>query len=52
MSGYFACRNSILAEVFYRLQLIEAYGTEILQIFEAYKTSLSQPKEFQKFADI
>ena len=44
MSGYSACRNSKLAEVFYRLQLIEAYGTGIQKIFEAYKTSLAQPK--------
>jgi len=44
MSGYSACRNSDLAEVFYRLQLIEAYGTGIMKIFETYKTSLAQPK--------
>jgi len=44
MSGYSACRNSALADVFYRLQLIEAYGTGILKIFESYKTSLKQPK--------
>ncbi|MDR2600600.1 MAG: putative DNA binding domain-containing protein [Oscillospiraceae bacterium] len=44
MSGYSACRNSELADVFYRLQFIEAYGTGILKIFEAYKTSLVQPK--------
>ena len=44
MSGYSACRNSALADVFYRLQLIEAYGTGIQKIFEAYKTSLAQPK--------
>lgn len=44
MSGYSVCRNSSLAEVFYRLQLIEAYGTGILKIYEAYKTSLAQPK--------
>jgi len=44
MSGYSACRNSELAEVFYRLQLIEAYGTGIQKIYEAYKTSLAQPK--------
>lgn len=44
MSGYSACRNSALAAVFYRLQLIEAYGTGILKIFESYKTSLRQPK--------
>ena len=43
MSGYSACRNSSLAEVFYRLQLIEAYGTGILKIFESYKTSAVQP---------
>jgi ATP-dependent DNA helicase RecG len=44
MSGYSACRNSELAEVFYRVRLIEAYGTGIQKIFEAYKTSLAQPK--------
>ncbi|MCL1791825.1 MAG: putative DNA binding domain-containing protein [Peptococcaceae bacterium] len=44
MSGYSACRNSSLAEIFYRLQLIEAYGTGILKIYEAYRTSLAQPK--------
>jgi len=44
MSGYSACRNTKLAEVFYRLQLIEAYGTGIQKIFEAYKTSFTQPK--------
>ena len=43
-SGYSACRNVELAAVFYRLQFIEAYGTGILKIFEAYKTSLNQPK--------
>ena len=44
MSGYSACRNPKLAAVFYRLQLIEAYGTGILKIFEAYKATLAQPK--------
>jgi len=44
MSGYSACRNPSLAAIFYRLQLIEAYGTGILRIFEAYHTSLAQPK--------
>jgi len=44
MSGYSACRNPNLAAVFYRLQLIEAYGTGILKIFEAYKTSFVKPK--------
>ena len=44
MSGYSVCRNPALAAVFYRLQLIETYGTGILKIFETYKTSLAQPK--------
>ena len=44
MSGYSVCRNSGLAAIFYRLQLIEAFGTGILKIFEAYKTSFKQPK--------
>lgn len=44
MSGYSACRNSGLADVFYRLQFIEAYGTGIQKIYDAYKTSLAQPK--------
>lgn len=44
MSGYSVCRNPALAAVFYRLHLIEAYGTGILRIFETYKTSLVQPK--------
>ncbi|MCL2087582.1 MAG: putative DNA binding domain-containing protein [Oscillospiraceae bacterium] len=44
MSGYSACRNTALASVFYRLQLIEAYGTGILKIFETYKTESIKPK--------
>lgn len=44
MSGYSACRNPELAAVFYRLQLIEAYGTGILKIFEAYRGSPARPK--------
>jgi len=44
MSGYSVCRNANLAAVFYRLQLIEAYGTGILKIFEAYKSIPKQPK--------
>ncbi|GHU95175.1 ATPase AAA [Clostridia bacterium] len=44
MSGYSVCRNANLAAVFYRLQLIEAYGTGILKIFEAYKAAPKQPK--------
>jgi ATP-dependent DNA helicase RecG len=44
MSGYSLCRNTNLAAVFYRLQLIEAYGTGILKIFEAYRAAPKQPK--------
>jgi ATP-dependent DNA helicase RecG len=44
MSGYSICRNQNLAAVFYRLGLIEAYGTGILKIYECYKGSHSQPK--------
>jgi ATP-dependent DNA helicase RecG len=44
MSGYSVCRNANLAAVFYRLRLIEAYGTGILKIFEAYKSAPKQPK--------
>ncbi|MDR3120901.1 MAG: AAA family ATPase [Clostridiales bacterium] len=44
MSGYSVCRNANLAAVFYRLQLIEAYGTGILKIFEAYNLAPKQPK--------
>ena len=36
MMGISVCRNVKLANVFYRLELIEAYGTGILKIMEAY----------------
>jgi ATP-dependent DNA helicase RecG len=39
MSGYSICRNDRLAKVFYRLQLIEAYGTGMPKIFESYQGS-------------
>ena len=35
--GISVCRNAKLANVFYRLELIEAYGTGILKIMEAYE---------------
>ena len=35
--GISVCRNVKLANVFYRLELIEAYGTGILKIMGAYK---------------
>ena len=44
MSGYSICRNPLLAGVFYRLQLIEAYGTGMPKIFEAYAGSGREPK--------
>ena len=36
MMGISVCRNQNLANVFYRLQLIEAYGTGIRKILNAY----------------
>ena len=36
-------RNKRLAEIFYRLQLIEAYGTGIDKIKESYKGQVKQP---------
>lgn len=37
-------RNPILANVFYRLGLVEAFGTGILRIREAYAGSASRPR--------
>ena len=36
MAGISICRNPDLANVFYRLHLIEAYGTGISKIIGAY----------------
>ncbi len=36
-------RNPKLANVFYRLRLIEAYGTGILKIKEAYSKTIQKP---------
>ncbi len=44
MSGYSICRNPLLAAVFYRLQLIEAYGTGMQKIFEAYEGCERKPE--------
>ena len=44
MSGYSICRNPRLAAVFYRLHLIEAYGTGMQKIVEAYAGSGMEPK--------
>ena len=44
MMGISVCRNAKLANVFYRLELIEAYGTGIRKIMEAYEGSARKPK--------
>lgn len=44
MMGVSACRNPHLANVFYRLQLIEAYGTGMRKIMGAYAGVASQPQ--------
>lgn len=37
-------RNPIIANVFFRLQLIETYGTGIQRIFDSYGESLTKPE--------
>lgn len=44
MMGISVCRNVKLANVFYRLELIEAYGTGILKIMEAYSGTGKEPQ--------
>jgi len=44
MNGYSICRNDRLSKVFYRLQLIEAYGTGMPKIFENYQGHRVTPK--------
>lgn len=44
MMGVSVCRNPHLANIFYRLQLIEAYGTGMKKILEAYAGSPMQPQ--------
>ncbi len=41
--GVSALRNQYLANIFYRLKLIEAYGTGILKINESYSDSALKP---------
>ncbi len=43
MIGVSVCRNPGLANVFYRLQLVEAYGTGMKKIRNAYKDAKVQP---------
>ena len=44
MMGISVCRNVKLANIFYRLELIEAYGNGIQKIMNAYDTSVAKPK--------
>ena len=44
MLGLSVCRNPKLAALFYRMHLIEAYGTGIPKIFRAYQGYERQPK--------
>lgn len=43
LAGLSVCRNQNLANVFYRLHLIEAYGTGLGKIMEAYEGTLGKP---------
>ena len=42
--GISVCRNAKLANIFYRLELIEAYGTGIIKIMEAYEGTGMTPQ--------
>lgn len=42
--GISVCRNPRLANIFYRLELIEAYGTGLLKIQSAYKENPTPPE--------
>lgn len=44
MAGISICRNQNLANIFYRLQLIEAYGTGISKIMNAYEGTNTKPR--------
>ena len=43
LAGISVCRNQNLANVFYRLHLIEAYGTGLAKIMEAYEGTSEKP---------
>ncbi len=43
MMGISICRNQELANIFYRLHLIEAYGTGIRKIMDAYENANKKP---------
>lgn len=44
MRGVSQPRNTIIANIFYRLELIESYGTGIQRIIESYKLSGLKPR--------
>ncbi|WP_052298583.1 ATP-binding protein [Syntrophobotulus glycolicus] len=44
MNGVSQPRNPIIADVFYRLELIESCGTGIKKIFESYSEALRKPE--------
>ena len=44
MLGVSECRNPHLANVFYRLKLIEAYGTGMMKIFDSYADEAVKPE--------
>ena len=44
LMGVSVCRNPHLANIFYRLQLIEAYGTGMKKIMNAYADAYVQPE--------
>jgi len=44
LTGVSVTRNEKLAQVFYRLNIIEAFGTGIPRVFGAYENSLAQPE--------
>ncbi|MCL2010282.1 MAG: hypothetical protein FWG71_07010 [Synergistaceae bacterium] len=44
LAGVSVTRNEKLAHIFYRLNIIEAFGTGIPRIYSAYKNSITQPE--------
>ena len=46
LMGISVCRNQKLANIFYRLKLIEAYGTGIRKIRDSYKGTQFKPEFF------
>lgn len=43
LNGASICRNPKLANIFYRLKLIEAYGTGLLKILNSYNDKIEKP---------